>query len=93
MSHVVMQGHASMNGVRTGGWVKTEEDPLEVIEGTKAINRLEDTVVWAGGAVLRYGGFYGPGATDDQVRLCGGGCSRSSATARVLLLGARRRRG
>jgi nucleoside-diphosphate-sugar epimerase len=67
--HVVAQGHASMNGVRTGGWVKTEEDPLEVIEGTKAINHLEDVVVAAGGAVLRYGGFYGPGANDDQVKL------------------------
>jgi nucleoside-diphosphate-sugar epimerase len=69
VSHVVAQGHASMNGVRTGGWVKTEDDPLEVVEGTKAINRLEDLVVGAGGAVLRYGGFYGPGANDDQVAL------------------------
>jgi nucleoside-diphosphate-sugar epimerase len=67
--HVVAQGHASMNGVRQGGWVKTEEDPLEVVEGTKAINHLEDVVVRAGGAVLRYGGFYGPGANDDQVKL------------------------
>jgi nucleoside-diphosphate-sugar epimerase len=49
--------------------VKTEEDPLEVVEGTKAINHLEDVVVVrAGGAVLRYGGFYGPGANDDQVK-------------------------
>ncbi|HZO64891.1 MAG TPA: NAD(P)-dependent oxidoreductase [Kribbellaceae bacterium] len=69
VSHVVAQGHASMNGIRTGGWVKTEEDPLEVLEGTKAINHLEDVVVRAGGAVLRYGGFYGPGAWDDQVKL------------------------
>jgi nucleoside-diphosphate-sugar epimerase len=69
VSHVVAQGHASMNGIRKGGWVKTEEDPLEVVEGTKAINHLEDAVVKAGGAVLRYGGLYGPGATDDQVRL------------------------
>jgi nucleoside-diphosphate-sugar epimerase len=69
VSHVVAQGHASMNGVRKGGWVKTEEDPLEVVEGTKAINHLEDVVVRAGGAVLRYGGFYGPGAWDDQVKL------------------------
>ena len=67
--HVVAQGHASMNGIRTGGWVKTEEDPLEVVEGTKAINHLEDVVVRAGGAVLRYGGFYGPGAHDDQIQL------------------------
>jgi nucleoside-diphosphate-sugar epimerase len=71
VSHVVSQGHASMNGIRKGGWVKTEEDPLEVVEGTKAINHLEDVVVRAGGAVLRYGGFYGPGANDDQVKLVG----------------------
>jgi nucleoside-diphosphate-sugar epimerase len=69
VSHVVVQGHASMNGIRTGGWVKTEEDPLEVVEGTKAINHLEDVVVRAGGSVLRYGGFYGPGAHDDQIHL------------------------
>jgi nucleoside-diphosphate-sugar epimerase len=69
VSHVVVQGHASMNGIRKGGWVKTEEDPLEVLEGTKAINHLEEVVVRAGGAVLRYGGFYGPGAWDDQVKL------------------------
>jgi nucleoside-diphosphate-sugar epimerase len=69
VSQVVVQGHASMNGIREGGWVKTEEDPLEVVEGTKAINYLEDVVVRAGGAVLRYGGFYGPGANDDQVNL------------------------
>jgi nucleoside-diphosphate-sugar epimerase len=69
VSHVVAQGHASMNGIRTGGWVKTEEDPLEVVEGTKAITHLEDVVVRAGGAVLRYGGFYGPGAHDEQIYL------------------------
>jgi nucleoside-diphosphate-sugar epimerase len=66
---VIEEGHASMNGVRTGGWVKTEEDPLQVLEGTKAVNHLEDVVVRAGGTVLRYGGFYGLGATDDQVEL------------------------
>ena len=69
VSHVVAQGHASMNGIRKGGWVKTEEDPLEVVEGTKAINHLEEVVVRAGGAVLRYGGFYGSGAHDDQIHL------------------------
>jgi nucleoside-diphosphate-sugar epimerase len=69
VSHVVAQSHASMNGARDGGWVKTEEEPLEVNPGTKAINHLEDVVVRAGGAVLRYGGFYGPGAHDDQIHL------------------------
>ena len=45
VAYVVSQGHASMNGVRQAGWVKTEEDPLEVLEGTKAITHLEDAVV------------------------------------------------
>ncbi len=62
------QSHASFNGIREGGWVKTEEDPLEVVEGTKAVNYLEDVVVKAGGAVLRYGGFYGAGADDEQLK-------------------------
>jgi nucleoside-diphosphate-sugar epimerase len=69
VAHFVAQSHASMNGKREGGWVKTEEDPLEVIEGTKALEHLEDAVVGVGGVVLRYGGFYGPGAWDDQLRL------------------------
>ena len=69
VSHVVAQGHASMNGLRQGGWVKTEEEPLEELDGTRAITHLEDVVVEAGGAVLRYGAFYGPGANDDQVML------------------------
>jgi nucleoside-diphosphate-sugar epimerase len=69
VSRVVAQSHGSFNGIRQGGWVKTEEDPLEVTEATKAITHLEDVVVKAGGAVLRYGSFYGPGASDDQVEL------------------------
>jgi len=69
VAHFVAQSHASMNGKREGGWIKTEEDPLEVIEGTKAVQHLEKAVVGAGGVVLRYGGFYGPGAWDDQLRL------------------------
>jgi nucleoside-diphosphate-sugar epimerase len=75
VSHFVAQSYASWNGIRTGGWVKTEEDPLDLEEGTaaqavmEAIRHLDDVVVKAGGAVLRYGGLYGPGATDDQVEL------------------------
>ena len=78
VSHVVAQSAAIFNGTREGGWVKTEEDPLDLgtgtlarklAAGTKAINHLEDVVVRAGGAVLRYGSLYGPGATDDQVKL------------------------
>ncbi|WP_225848176.1 NAD(P)-dependent oxidoreductase [Streptomyces sp. HPF1205] len=73
--HVVAQGYANWNGIREGGWVKTEDDPLDLHEGTAAypamaaLRHVEDTVVKAGGAVLRYGGFYGPGATDDQLVL------------------------
>jgi nucleoside-diphosphate-sugar epimerase len=73
-SHFVAQGFASMNGIREGGWVKTEEDPLDPgltggRHGAEAIRHLERVVTEAGGAVLRYGGFYGPGAIDDQVSL------------------------
>ncbi|MCG7206887.1 NAD-dependent epimerase/dehydratase family protein [Streptomyces arenae] len=73
--HFVAQGHASWNGIREGGWVKTEEDPLDLMPGTAAhrgmlaLRHLEEAVLGAGGAVLRYGAFYGPGAVDDQVEL------------------------
>src|SRR5829696_1236280 len=76
VSHFVAQSYANWNGIRTGGsWVKTEEDPLDLLAGTaahgvmEAIRHVEDVVLTAGGAVLRYGGLYGPGATDDQVEL------------------------
>lgn len=73
--HVVAQGYASWNGEAKGGWVKTEEDPLNLMEGTAAhrglaiLKEVEDKVLARGGAVLRYGAFYGPGAIDDQVTL------------------------
>ena len=75
VSNFVAQSYASWNGIRKGGWVKTEEDPLDPMEGMaahavmEAIRHLEDVVLRAGGAVLRYGGLYGPGASDDQVEL------------------------
>ncbi|RKN39310.1 NAD(P)-dependent oxidoreductase [Streptomyces hoynatensis] len=75
VSHVVAQGYASWNGIREGGWVKTEEDPLDMLVGTAAqigletLRYAEDSVLRAGGAVMRYGAFYGPGAIDDQVEL------------------------
>jgi nucleoside-diphosphate-sugar epimerase len=55
---------------RTGGPVKTEEDPLDadppgnLREGLAAMRHLEQAVLqarWTEGVVLRYGGFYGPG--------------------------------
>jgi nucleoside-diphosphate-sugar epimerase len=75
VSTFVAQSYASWNGIREGGWVKSEEDPLDPEVGTaaqagmEAIRYLEDVVLKAGGAVLRYGALYGPGASDDQVEL------------------------
>jgi nucleoside-diphosphate-sugar epimerase len=71
------QGAALFNGVPNTGQLLTEEDPLDLgramgrklAAGAKAIDHLENAVVNAGGAVLRYGTLYGPGATDDQVML------------------------
>jgi nucleoside-diphosphate-sugar epimerase len=71
VSTFVAQSYAGWNGIRTGGWVKTEEDPLDLMTGTaaqpvmEAIGHVEDAVVKAGGAALRYGWLYGPGSTED----------------------------
>jgi nucleoside-diphosphate-sugar epimerase len=57
---------------RTGGQVKSEEDPLdatparELRETQAAIRHLEEAVLgarWTEGIVLRYGTFYGPGTS------------------------------
>ncbi len=57
---------------RTGGPVKTEDDPIsadlpaKLLPGFDAILHVEDAVSgidWAEGLVLRYGGFYGPGTS------------------------------
>jgi nucleoside-diphosphate-sugar epimerase len=75
VSNFVAQGYASWNGIREGGWVKTEQDPLDLLAGTSAnagmvaLRHVEDAVLPAGGAVVRYGSLYGPGATDDQLEL------------------------
>lgn len=74
VSHVVAQSYAGWNGLRSGGWVKTEEDPLDPWEGTAAqpvmaaVKHVEDAVARSGGAVLRYGWLYGPGASDSTVQ-------------------------
>jgi nucleoside-diphosphate-sugar epimerase len=57
---------------RTGGPVKTEEDPLDpnpprhMRESFEAIRHVEEAVTgadWTEGITLRYGGFYGPGTS------------------------------
>src|ERR671915_472836 len=56
---------------RTGGPVKSEDDPVDLTppgrqrEAAAAMVHLEEAVLgaeWTEGIVLRYGGFYGPGA-------------------------------
>ena len=75
VSHFVAQSYAGWNGIRTGGWIKTEEDPLDMHTGTvaqpgmEAIRHVEDVVTKAGGAALRYGWLYGPGATEELVEI------------------------
>ena len=75
VSHFVAQSYAAWNGIREGGWVKTEDEPLDLLTGTsahpgaEALRHVEETVLNAGGAVLRYGALYGPGAIDDQIEL------------------------
>ncbi len=68
----VAQSNGAFPYARTGGPVKTEEDPLdptpprEMRESWAAIRHLEQAVLgarWTEGIVLRYGGFYGPGTS------------------------------
>jgi nucleoside-diphosphate-sugar epimerase len=72
VTNFAAQSAAIFNTIREGGWLKTEEEPLDpgpanARESAEAIGHLEEVVVKAGGAVLRYGALYGPGAIDDQV--------------------------
>jgi nucleoside-diphosphate-sugar epimerase len=68
----VVQSFAGWPFERTGGPVKSEEDPLQeqppaaIRETLAAIRYLEGAVTgaeWIEGIVLRYGGFYGPGTS------------------------------
>ena len=68
----VAQSYAAWPYARTGGPVKSEDDPLdpspprEMRESMAAIRHLEEAVLgaaWTQGIVLRYGAFYGPGTS------------------------------
>ena len=92
VAQFVAQSYGSWNGIREGGWVKTEDEPLDSLTGTPAekgmaaIHYLEEKVVGFGGTALRYGALYGPGAIEDQAELVrkrqyplvGGGAGYSS---------------
>jgi nucleoside-diphosphate-sugar epimerase len=68
----IAQSYAGWPFARTGGMVKTEDDPLDptppdaMRQTLEAIRYLESAVTgadWTEGLVLRYGGFYGPGTS------------------------------
>jgi len=68
----VAQSFTGWPNARDGGWVKTEEDPLDshpaphTMQTLEAIRTLERTVLGAtdvAGIALRYGAFYGPGTS------------------------------
>jgi nucleoside-diphosphate-sugar epimerase len=74
----VAQSYTGWSNIREGGSVKTEDDPLDPSppvmqrKSLAAIRHLERVVPAAShvqGIVLRYGSFYGPGASDDFVDL------------------------
>jgi nucleoside-diphosphate-sugar epimerase len=89
--HIVAQSYTGWPNIRSGGWVKDEEDPLDPEppkaqrESLAAIRYLEETVQKEGGTVLRYGGFYGDAADamiplvrKRQFPLVGGGTGYTS---------------
>jgi 2-alkyl-3-oxoalkanoate reductase len=74
---VVAQSYVGWNNARTGGPVKNEDDPLDPEpakaqrESMAAIRFVERALTEAPltGIVLRYGNFYGPGASESMVEL------------------------
>jgi len=74
---LIAQSYAGWPNIRSGGPVKTEDDPLDsdppaAMRATlDAIRYLEQTLTAAPleGLVLRYGSLYGPGASEVLVRL------------------------
>jgi nucleoside-diphosphate-sugar epimerase len=66
----IAQSYAGWPNTRTGGPVKTEEDPFDpdppaaMRPALEALKYLEDKVTTAGGLALRYGNLYGPGSSE-----------------------------
>ena len=86
----VAQSYTGWSNIRAGGAVKTEDDPYDPDPAryqTESINGLQflDRSVPAApleGIVLRYGNFYGPGASESLVELVRKRRCRSSVTVR-----------
>jgi nucleoside-diphosphate-sugar epimerase len=78
VSRFVAQSYTGWSNARTGGPVKTEEDPYdpdpakwqtESIAGLQFLDRVVPAATSMEGIVLRYGNFYGPGGSEDFVDL------------------------
>jgi nucleoside-diphosphate-sugar epimerase len=69
----IAQSYTNWPNERTGGPVKTEDDPLDpnppanARESMAAIEHVERVVKDNGGIALRYGGLYGHGASEDML--------------------------
>jgi nucleoside-diphosphate-sugar epimerase len=66
----VVQSYAGWPFARTGGPIKSEDDPLDPrppaalrdpLEAIRHLERAVAEIAWGEGVVLRYGTFYGPG--------------------------------
>jgi 2-alkyl-3-oxoalkanoate reductase len=77
VGRLIVQSYAGWPNIRSGGPVKTEDDPLDPEPPAAqratldAIRYLERAVTTARleGLALRYGNLYGPGSSDQFVRL------------------------
>jgi 2-alkyl-3-oxoalkanoate reductase len=71
----IAQSYAGWPAARTGGPVKTEDDPFDPDppaaqrQALAAIRHLEGAVTAAGGLALRYGNLYGPGSSELMVAM------------------------
>jgi nucleoside-diphosphate-sugar epimerase len=69
VQRIIAQSYCGWPYPREGSWVKTENDPLDAHplpaarQTIAAIAEQETLISEAGGVVLRYGGFYGPGTS------------------------------
>jgi nucleoside-diphosphate-sugar epimerase len=74
---LIVQSYTGWANIREGSRIKTEDDPLDPhpakwqVHAMEAIKYLETAVPAAPleGIVLRYGNFYGPGASEPLVKL------------------------
>jgi nucleoside-diphosphate-sugar epimerase len=77
VERMVVQSYTNWPNIREGGSVKTEDDPLDPhppaaqAESLAAIRHAEEAALGAPlqGIALRYGSFYGPGASDVMIEV------------------------